>query len=164
MSVIEKSIDLNVAVRTAYNQWTQFEEFPRFMEGVEQVKQIDDKHLHWKATIGGKHEEWDAEITEQVPDQRIAWRSQSGAKNEGIVIFSPVTEGKSKINLRIEYEPKGVVEKTGDMIGAVSQRVEGDLKRFKATLSPEGAKPGHGGGMSSKAASSRGSSIKEAQT
>jgi len=112
------------------------------MEGVEQVKQIDDKHLHWKATIGGKQEEWDAEITEQVPDQRIAWRSQSGAKNEGIIIFSPVTEGKSKINLRIEYEPKGMVEKTGDMIGVVSQRVEGDLKRFKDYIESRGRETG----------------------
>ena len=142
MSVIEKSINLNVAVRTAYNQWTQFEDFPRFMEGVDEVRQLDDKHLHWKATIGGKQEEWDAKITEQVPDQRIAWRSQSGAKNEGIVIFSPVTEGKSKINLRIEYEPKGMVEKAGDLIGAVSQRVEGDLKRFKNYIESRGHETG----------------------
>ena len=142
MAVIEKSIDLNVAVRTAYNQWTQFEEFPRFMEGGEQVKQIDNQHLHWKANIGGRQEEWDAEITEQVPDQRIAWRSQSGAKNEGVVIFSPVTEGKSKINLRIEYEPKGMVEKTGDMMGVVSQRVEGDLKRFKNYIESRGHETG----------------------
>ena len=142
MSVIEKSINLNVAVRTAYKQWTQFEDFPRFMEGVDEVRQLDDKHLHWKATIGGKQEEWDAEITEQVPDQRIAWRSQSGAKNEGIVIFSPVTQGKSKINLRIEYEPKGMVEKAGDLIGAVSQRVEGDLKRFKNYIESRGHETG----------------------
>ena len=142
MAVIEKSIDLNVAVGTAYNQWTQFEEFPRFMEGVEQVKQIDNQHLHWKANIGGRQEEWDAEITEQVPDQPIAWRSQSGAKNEGVVIFSPVTEGKSKINLRIEYEPKGMVEKTGDMMGVVSQRVEGDLERFKNYIESRGHETG----------------------
>ena len=142
MSVIEKSIDLNVPVRTAYNQWTQFEEFPQFMEGGEQVRQIDDKHLHWKASIGGKQQEWDAEITEQIPDKRIAWRSQQGAKNEGIVIFSPVTEGKSKINLRIEYEPKGMVEKTAHMIGAVSQRVEGDLKRFKDYIESRGRETG----------------------
>lgn len=142
MSVIEKSIDLNVAVRTAYNQWTQFEEFPRFMEGIEQVKQIDPKHLYWKANIGGRQEEWDAEITEQVPDQRIAWRSQSGAKNEGVVIFSPVTEGKSKINLRIEYDPQGMVEKTGDMMGIVSQRVEGNLKRFKNYIESRGHETG----------------------
>ena len=142
MSVIEKSIDLNVAVRKAYNQWTQFEDFPRFMEGVKEVQQIDDKHLHWKASIGGKQEEWDAEITEQVPDQRIAWRSQSGVKNEGIVIFSPVTEGQSKINLRIEYEPKGMVEKTGDMIGVIAQRVEGDLQRFKDFIESRGQESG----------------------
>ncbi|HWG96204.1 MAG TPA: SRPBCC family protein [Nitrospira sp.] len=142
MSVIQKSIDLNVPVRTAYNQWTQFEEFPRFMEGVEQVQQIDDKHIHWKANIGGKQEEWDAEITEQVPDQRIAWRSQQGAKNEGIIIFSPITEGKSKINLRIDYEPQGVVEKTGNAIGVVAQRVEGDLKRFKEFIESRGQETG----------------------
>ena len=142
MSVIEKSIDLNVSVRTAYNQWTQFEEFPRFMEGVDHVRQMDDKHLHWKASLGGRQEEWDAEIIEQIPDQRIAWRSQSGAKNEGIVLFSPVTEGKSKINLRIEYEPKGMVEKTGDIVGVVSQRVEGDLKRFKAFIESRGHESG----------------------
>jgi len=142
MSVIQKSIDLNVPVRTAYNQWTLFEEFPRFMEGVEQVQQIDDKHIHWKANIGGKQEEWDAEITEQVPDQRIAWRSQQGAKNEGIIIFSPITEGKSKINLRIDYEPQGVVEKTGNAIGVVAQRVEGDLKRFKEFIESRGQETG----------------------
>ena len=142
MSVIEKSIDLNVPVRAAYNQWTQFEQFPRFMEGVVQVRQIDDKHLHWKASIGGKQQEWDAEITEQVPDQRIAWRSQGGAKNEGIAVFSPVTEAKSKINLRIDYEPQGVIEKTGDAVGVVSQRVEGDLKRFKEFIESRGKETG----------------------
>ena len=142
MSVIEKSIDLNVPVRMAYNQWTQFEEFPRFMEGVEQVRQIDNNHLHWKASFGGKQEEWDAEIIEQIPDQRISWRSQGGAKNEGIVIFSPVTEGQSKINLRIDYEPNGIVEKAGDAVGVVSQRVEGDLKRFKEFIESRGQETG----------------------
>ena len=90
MSVIEKSIEINVPVRAAYNQWTQFEEFPRFMEGVKQVKQIDDTHLHWKADVGGKEKEWNAEITEQIPDQRIAWTSRGGAINAGIVTFQPV--------------------------------------------------------------------------
>ncbi|MDI3463837.1 MAG: hypothetical protein OJF50_002658 [Nitrospira sp.] len=131
MSVIEKTIEINVPVKTAYNQWTQFEEFPRFMEGVEQVRQVDDKHLHWKASIGGKQKEWDAVITEQIPDQRIAWMSQGGTKNGGMVIFSRVSENKSKLNLRLEYEPEGAVEKTGDTIGVVSGRVEGDLQRFK---------------------------------
>lgn len=142
MSVIEKSIELNVPVRTAYNQWTQFEDFPRFMEGVEQVRQIDDKHLHWKASIAGKQEEWDAEITEQVPDQRIVWKSQRGAKNGGMLTFSSIANNKSKINLRVECEPQGAVEKTGDVVGVISQRVEGDLKRFKEFIESRGEETG----------------------
>jgi len=142
MSVIEKSIEINVPVKTAYNQWTQFEEFPRFMEGVEQVRQIDDKHLHFKASIGGKQKEWDAVITEQIPDQRIAWMSQGGTKNGGMVTFSPVSENKSKLNLRLEYEPEGAVEKTGDTVGVVSGRVEGDLRRFKDFIESRGQETG----------------------
>jgi uncharacterized membrane protein len=142
MSVIEKSIDINVPVKTAYNQWTQFEEFPRFMEGVEQVRQIDDKHLHWKASIGGKQKEWDAVITEQIPDQRITWMSQGGAKNGGMVTFSKISENKSRLNLRLEYEPEGAVEKTGDTMGVVSGRVEGDLQRFKEFIESRGQETG----------------------
>ncbi|HEU5406124.1 MAG TPA: SRPBCC family protein [Nitrospira sp.] len=142
MSVIEKSIEINVPVKTAYNQWTQFEEFPRFMEGVEQVRQIDDKHLHFKASVGGKQKEWDAVITEQIPDQRIAWMSQGGAKNGGMVSFSQVSENKSKLNLRLEYEPEGAVEKTGDTIGVVTGRVEGDLQRFKDFIESRGQETG----------------------
>lgn len=142
MSAIEKSIEINVPVKTAYNQWTQFEEFPRFMEGVEQVRQVDDKHLHWKASIGGKQKEWDAVITEQIPDQRIAWVSQGSTKNSGMVTFSPVSENKSKLNLRLEYEPEGAVEKTGDTIGVVSGRVEGDLQRFKDFIESRGQETG----------------------
>ena len=142
MSVIEKSIEINVPVKTAYNQWTQFEEFPRFMEGVEQVRQVDDKHLHWKASIGGKQKEWDAVITEQIPDQRIAWMSQGGTKNSGMVTFSPVSENKSKLHLRMEYEPEGAMEKTGDTIGVVTGRVEGDLQRFKDFIESRGQETG----------------------
>jgi uncharacterized membrane protein len=109
---------------------------------VEQVRQIDDKHLHWKASIGGKQEEWDAEITEQIPDQRIAWRSQRGAKNNGMLTFSSIANNKSKINLRLEYEPQGAIEKTGDAVGVVSQRVEGDLKRFKEFIESRGQETG----------------------
>ncbi|HET9131648.1 MAG TPA: SRPBCC family protein [Terriglobia bacterium] len=142
MSVIEKTIEINVPVKTAYNQWTQFEEFPRFMEGVEQVRQIDDKHLHFKASIGGKQKEWDAVITEQIPDQRIAWMSRGDSKNGGVVIFSKVSENKSKLNLRLEYEPEGAVEKTGDTVGVVSGRVEGDLRRFKDFIESRGQETG----------------------
>ena len=142
MSLIEKSIEINVPVRTAYNQWTQFEEFPRFMEGVRQVKQLDDKHLHWKAEIGGKEKEWDAEITEQIPDERIAWRSRDGAKNAGVVTFHRLSDSKSKVMLQMEYDPQGVVEHAGDAVGVVSQRVLGDLERFKQYIESRGQETG----------------------
>jgi uncharacterized membrane protein len=142
MSLIEKSIEINVPVRTAYNQWTQFEEFPKFMEGVRQVKQLDDKHLHWKADVGGKEKEWDAEITEQIPDERIAWRSRDGAKNAGVVTFHRLSDSKSKVMLQMEYDPQGVVEHAGDAAGVVSQRVLGDLERFKQYIESRGQETG----------------------
>lgn len=142
MSVVEKAIEINVPVRTAYNQWTQFEEFPRFMEGVKQVKQLDDKHLHWKADIAGQEKEWDAEITEQIPDQRIAWKSQGGTMTAGVVTFQPVSDAKSKVMLHMEYDPKGIIEHVGDAVGAVSQRVEGDLERFKHYIETRGQETG----------------------
>jgi uncharacterized membrane protein len=142
MAKIEKSIDVNVPVRTAYNQWTQFEEFPQFMEGVESVQQLDDKRLHWRAEIGGKVMEWDAEITEQVPDMRIAWRSSSGAKNAGVVSFYRLSDDKSRVALQIDYEPEGVVENVGDWLGVMSGRVEGDLERFKKFIEERGVETG----------------------
>ena len=142
MSAIIKSIEVNVPVKTAYNQWTQFEEFPKFMEGVEQVKQIDDKRLHWKVNIGGKMEEWEAEITEQIPDQRVAWTSKGGAMNAGLVTFSPLSDAKSKLTLEMEYVPKGAVEKTGDALGLVAERVEGDLNRFRDFIESRGRETG----------------------
>jgi uncharacterized membrane protein len=142
MSVIEKSIEINVPVRTAYNQWTQFEEFPKFMEGVKHVKQLDDKHLHWKAEIAGKEKEWDAEITEQIPDERIAWKSRQGANNAGVVTFHRLSDSKSKVMLQMEYDPEGFVEKVGDTAGAVSQRVLGDLERFKQYIESRGQETG----------------------
>jgi uncharacterized membrane protein len=131
MKAIGKSIIVNVPLSQAYNQWTQFEEFPHFMEGVREVKQLDDKRLHWKAEIGGKSEEWNAEITEQIPDQRIAWRSTSGAKNSGTISFSAQGENETEVNLEVEYEPEGMIENLGDLLGLVSARVSGDLTRFK---------------------------------
>ncbi|HKY71284.1 MAG TPA: SRPBCC family protein [Nitrospira sp.] len=142
MSVIEKSIEINVPVRAAYNQWTQFEEFPKFMEGVKHVKQIDDTHLHWKAEIGGKEKEWDAEITEQIPDERIAWRNRNGAKNAGVVTFHRLSDSTSKVMLQLEYDPEGVVENVGDTMGVVSQRVIGDLERFKQYIESRGHETG----------------------
>ncbi len=142
MSVIEKSIEINVPVRAAYNQWTQFEEFPKFMEGVKQVKQVDDKHLYWKADIGGKEKEWRAEITEQIPDERIAWSSRGGAMNAGVVTFHRLSDSKSKIMLQMEYDPEGLVENVGDVVGVVTQRVQGDLERFKQYIESRGQETG----------------------
>jgi uncharacterized membrane protein len=131
MSNIEKSIDVNVPVRTAYNQWTQFAEFPKFMEGVQEVQQLDDTHMHWRANIAGKEEEWDAVITEQVPDMRVAWTNTTGARNAGVVTFHRLADHKTRVMLQIDYEPQGVVENVGDALGFVGRRVEGDLQRFK---------------------------------
>ncbi len=131
MTTIEETIEVDVPVRTAYNQWTQFEEFPRFMEGVEEVRQLDDTHLHWRARIAGDELEWDAEITEQTPDQRIAWRSTTGATNNGTVTFRPIDDQHSMVSLELEYETAGLVETVGDKVGLVGKRVEGDLQRFK---------------------------------
>ena len=142
MSTIEQSIDLDVPVERAYNQWTQFEEFPRFMEGVLEVRQLDDRQLHWRAKIAGQEKTWDAEITEQVPDDRIAWRARSGAANAGVVTFHRITDGRTRIMLQLEYEPDGVVEKAADAVGIVSHRVEGDLLRFKEYIEQRGRETG----------------------
>ncbi|MEP6960257.1 MAG: SRPBCC family protein [Nitrospirota bacterium] len=109
---------------------------------MKEVRQLDDRHVHWKAEIGGKEKEWDAEITEQTPDQRIAWTSQGGAPNDGIVTFQSLSDTKSKIQLEVAYTPEGVLEKVGDTMGAVSMRVQGDLERFKAFIETQGRETG----------------------
>jgi uncharacterized membrane protein len=131
MSYLEKTIEVNSPVSQVYNQWTQFESFPEFMQGIEEVRQLDDKRLRWKAQIAGKQEEWTSEIYEQVPDQKIAWRSIEGAKNGGTVIFKALDTNRTEITLRMEYQPEGIIEQAGDMLGVVTGRVEGDLQRFK---------------------------------
>lgn len=142
MSNIEKSIDVNVPVHTAYNQWTQFEEFPRFMEGIKEIRQLSDKKLHWRANVGGKAKEWDAEITEQLPDERIAWKNLNGAANAGVVTFHRLGEGKTRVMLQLDYDPEGVVENVGDALGVVSVRVRGDLERFKEFIESRGSETG----------------------
>ena len=131
MASIQKWIDVEVPVRTAYNQWTQFEEFPSFMEGVTAVTQLDDRRLQWKANIGGKDKEWNAEITEQHPDERVAWTSTSGARNAGVVTFHRLADDKTRVMLQVEYDPDGMMEHVGDAVGLVSGRVSRDLERFK---------------------------------
>lgn len=143
MSTIEKSVQVEVPVSTAYDQWTQFESFPQFMEGVESVKQLDDKHLHWKAEIGGVTREWDAEIVDQVPDERITWRAVEGAQNKGTVSFTQDQMAKTtQVTLRLEYEPEGAVEKTGDVLKIVDMRAKGDLERFKDFIENRGTETG----------------------
>jgi uncharacterized protein (TIGR02271 family) len=134
METIERSIELTVPAHTAYQQWTRFEEFPQFMEGVEAVRRIDAKRLHWVANIGGTHKEWDAQITEDIPDQRIAWRSEAGECTAGVVTFQPLAADRTRMTVRFEYEPQGVKETLGDWLGLVSRRVENDLNRFKGVV------------------------------
>jgi uncharacterized membrane protein len=142
MASTTKSIDVNVPVRTAYNQWTQFEDFPHFMSGVQAVRQLDDKRLHWRAEIGGKTEEWTAEITEQHPDHRIAWRSTSGAPNAGVVTFHQLGDMATRVTLQMDYDPQGMTEQVGDMLGFVDRQVQGDLDRFKEFIEGRGFETG----------------------
>jgi uncharacterized membrane protein len=142
MAEVEKSIVVDVPVSTCYNQWTQFESFPQFMEGVQEVRQLDDKHLHWRAQVGGKQKEWDAEIVEQVPDQVIAWKSTEGPENDGTVRFQQEGQGQTRVNLHIVYDPEGVLESVGSLFGMAGHRVEGDLERFKHFIEERGEATG----------------------
>ena len=142
MSTIERSVDVHVPVRTAYDQWTQFEQVPHVMEGVESVTQLDDTHLHWVADIGGVRREWDAEITEQHPDERIAWTARDGAHNAGVVTFHRLDDDTTRVMLQLEFEPEGMVEQAGDKLGFVRRRAAGDLERFKSYIEGRGAETG----------------------
>jgi uncharacterized membrane protein len=142
MGSYEQSIDVSVPVRTAYNQWTQFEEFPRYMEGVHEVQQLDDTHLLWVADIGGQRREWKSEITEQRPDERIAWRSMEGVTHAGVVTFHRLGDSETRVMLQMEYEPEGALEKAGDAAGIVGSRIKGDLERFKEFIESRGRETG----------------------
>ena len=142
MSTVTESIDVNVPVRTAYNQWTQFEEFPRFMENVELVEQLDDKRLRWVANVAGMKKEWDAKITEQIPDQKVAWKATSGDGNAGVVTFHRLDDNKTRVTVQMDIQPEGVVEKVGDAIGVPEREVKEDLERFKAFIERRGKETG----------------------
>jgi uncharacterized membrane protein len=142
MSTIVESIDVRVPVRTAYNQWTQFEEFPQFMDGVERVDQLDDERLHWVAKVGGKTKEWDAKITEQTPDQRVAWTATQGAENAGVVTFHRIDDNVTRVTVQMDLDPEGVVENVGDAIGVPERRVKSDLERFKEFIESRGQETG----------------------
>jgi uncharacterized protein YndB with AHSA1/START domain len=134
---VEKSVLVNVPVSRAYNQWTQFEEFPQFMGGVASVTQLSDDRLQWVAEIAGVRRQWEARVLEQVPDRKIAWAATSGATNAGAVTFEDVGGGQTSVHLSLEYEPEGLVEKVGDKLNIVENRAEADLERFKEFIESE---------------------------
>ncbi len=142
MSNVTESIDVNVPVRTAYDQWTQFEEFPKFMGNIKQVRQLDDTHLEWTAEIAGKEKVWQAEITEQNPDERVAWRATDGATNAGVVTFHRIDENVTRVTVQMDIEPDGVVENVGNALGVPDRSVKGDLERFKEFIESRGAETG----------------------
>ncbi|MFC0437466.1 SRPBCC family protein [Kutzneria buriramensis] len=142
MTTIEKSVDVRVPVRTAYNQWTQFESFPYFMEGVDRVIQLDDRRLHWETTIAGAHREFDTEITEQHPDERVAWHTVEGPSHGGVVTFHRLDEHSTRVSLQMEYEPDTLTEKAGAALGIVGGRISGDLQRFKQYIEEQGHETG----------------------
>jgi uncharacterized membrane protein len=142
MEHVEKFIEVNRPVTTVYNQWTQFEEFPFFMDGVKEVRQEDDTHLFWRAEVWGKEKEWEAEITEQEPDTRISWKSITGAPNAGTVRFEPKGNDRTLVRLVMAYDPKGVVENVGDSLGLFTSRVEKSVEQFKRFIESRGDETG----------------------
>ena len=151
MAQITESVDVAVPVRTAYNQWTQFEEFPRFMDGVEEIRQTDDTHLHWVAEFGGKREEWDAEVTEQHPDERVAWTARSGKGNAGVVTFHRLDEDSTRVTVQMDWEPEGVLENVGATLGFDDRQVSKDLGRFKEMIEDRGTSRAAGAARSTPA-------------
>ena len=139
---IEQSIEVEVPISRAYNQWTQFEDFPHFMEGIEEVRQTDDRHLHWVAELGGERHEWDAEITEQSPEERVAWRNVDGKDNAGVVTFHKLSDQQTKVMVQMDWAPEGVKEKIGAALGADARRIKGDLQRFKEFIESRGQETG----------------------
>ncbi|AUG81659.1 cyclase [Kitasatospora sp. MMS16-BH015] len=143
MSMVQESVEVEVPLRAAYNQWTQFEEFPRFMEGVEEVTQLDASHNHWRTKVAGVTREFDTEIVDQLPDQKIAWRTVGGEVQQmGVVTFERLDEHRTAVRLAMEFEPEGIAEKAGAAMGAVDRRVKGDLRRFKSFIEERGVENG----------------------
>lgn len=142
MTDVTQSVDVDVDVRTAYNQWTQFEEFPKFMEGVKRVEQLDDTHLRWDVEIAGVDRSFEAEITEQTPDQRVAWTSRSGSDQAGVVTFHALNDDQTRVTLQMNFDPEGIAEQVADKTGLVKMRTKGDLERFKEFIEGRGAETG----------------------
>jgi len=142
METVKETIEVNVPVSTAYNQWTQFADFPKFMDGVKSVEQLDDTHLRWVAEVGGESRDWQAEIVEQVPDQRIAWRATDDEGPNGLVRFEPLGEATTLVTVEMSYEPEGLKEQLGAKIGLDSRQVKEDLGRYKELVETMGSETG----------------------
>ncbi|HEX8935351.1 MAG TPA: SRPBCC family protein [Pseudonocardiaceae bacterium] len=140
MSTITESVDVGVDVSTAYNQWTQFESFPQFMEGVEEIRQIDDTHTHWVTSIAGVTREFDATITEQNPDERVAWRSDEGPNHAGVITFHRLDDTTTRVTAQMDIEPEGFAENAADKLGILDRRVKGDMRRFKEFIESRGGR------------------------
>lgn len=141
MSAIEESIEVRSPLRAVYDRWTQFEDFPNFMEGISEVRQIDDKHLHWVAEFGGQRHEWDAEVTEQKPDERVAWKNTDGKENAGVVTFHRIDDDKTRVMVQMDFVPEGIVETLGNLMGSPGRRVRGDLQRFRELVETGDGQP-----------------------
>jgi uncharacterized membrane protein len=142
MARIEESIEVDVPVRTAYNQWTQFEEFPQFMDGVKEVRQLDDAHLRWVVEHNGQTHEFDAEISEQKPDERVAWKTVDGKSHAGVVTFHRLDDDRTKVTVQMDWEPEGMLESLGAALGSDDRRVKADLERFKERIESRGTETG----------------------
>ena len=142
MATIEEGIEVDVPVRVAYNQWTQFEEFPLFMDGVEEVRQTDDTHLHWRVSHDGHEVEFDTEITEQIPDERVAWKTTDGKSHAGVVTFHKLSDDRTKVMVQMDWEPDGILETLGAALGSDDRRVKSDLKSFKERIESQGRESG----------------------
>lgn len=142
MTTVTESTDVNVPVRTAYDQWTQFESFPNFMDSVKQVSQLDDTNLHWVAELGGNTMEWDAVVTEQIPDERVAWKSTTGQPNSGVVTFHRLGDDLTKVTVQLSWEPESATAKIGSALGFDDRQVKGDLEKFKEFVEQRGAPTG----------------------
>jgi uncharacterized membrane protein len=142
MATVTESVDVHVPVSTAYNQWTQFESFPRFMNGVDDVRQLDDRHMHWRTSLGGVTREFDAEITEQHPDERVAWKSTDGTTHAGVVTFHRLSDDTTRVTAQIDWQPEGFVEKAGAGLGVDDRQVRSDLKRFQEFIEQRGDEEG----------------------
>ncbi|WP_024874269.1 SRPBCC family protein [Saccharomonospora piscinae] len=142
MSTVMKAVDVDVPLSTAYNQWTQFESFPEFMEGVEQVRQLDDTHTHWVLQVGGMTREFDATITEQHPDERVAWTSDSGPQHAGVITFHRLGANRTRVTAQMDIDPEGVLEKVADKSGLLEKRIDGDMHRFKTFIERRGSETG----------------------